>query len=100
MLNSRPEPVVSTLMPVPANACPGQPVRFLDVLEDDVGAHRLELDVDLRARIVAGDHPFELVPAFAAEREDEQLLRDRRLIGGMTLASSRPSFSSLLIRLT
>ena len=51
------------------------------MLEHDVGAHRPELHVDLRARVVARDDAFELVPPFAAEREDEKLLRHRRRIG-------------------
>ena len=68
-------------MPVPSNAWAASRSDVLDVLEDDIGAHRLQLDVDLRTRMVAGDHAVELVATLAAEREDKELLGDRRAIG-------------------
>jgi hypothetical protein len=58
--------------------CP--PVRPFDLLEHEVGAHRLQLDRDLRPREIAGDDALQLVAALAAQREHEQLLGDGRRI--------------------
>ena len=74
MLNSRPDPVVSTVDPGPREDFLGAPIRGLDFLQDEIRAHGLQLHRDLRAREIAGHQAFELVPSVAAQGEDEQLL--------------------------
>ena len=82
MLNSRPDPVVSTEMPVPANSSLARAIGLLDSCSSTRSELiDCELDRDLRARVVARHHALELVPPLAAEREDEQLLRDGGGIG-------------------
>ena len=63
-------------MPGAGEGLLGHPIGLLDLLEHEIRAHRLQLDRDLRARVVARHDALELVTSFAAEREDEQLLRD------------------------
>ena len=77
MLNSRPDPVVSRRDAGALERGLRQPVRLLDLLEHESELIDRELDGDLRPGIVARHDALELVPAFAAEREHEQLLRDR-----------------------
>ena len=63
-------------MPVPANASFASLSAPSTWREEQVGAHRLQLDRHLRAGVVTGDHALELVATLAAQRKYEQLLRD------------------------
>ena len=97
MLNSRPDPVVSTVMPVPGERLLGASASARSTCCSTTSELiDLQLDVDLRARVVARDHALELVPAFAAQREDEQLLRDRVGVGRYDVRL-RPAVVQLLV---
>ena len=78
MLNRRPDPVVSTLMPVPANASFARRSAASTSSKTRSELIDCSFTVICAREKVAGNHAFELVPPLPAQGEDEQLLGDGR----------------------